>query len=234
MPSVFRPGVVLNSALDVLFPRLCVRCGRPGAFLCSTCEATAVRIEPPVCPVCGTPRASESLCPSCASHTKSISSIRSVFRLEGVIRRAIHELKYNNLRAIAPTLAAYLTSYVASADYNPDLIVPVPLHSSRQRHRGYNQSELIAAALARGTGISLDSNTLTRRRKTTSQVGSRTAHERLLNVEGAFSCKGDMRGKHILLVDDVCTTGATLESCAVALRREGAVHVWGLTVAREI
>ncbi len=234
MASVFRPGVVLSSVLDVLFPRLCVRCGRPGSFLCPTCEAALVRIEPPVCPVCGTPRPSESLCPSCASRTVSISSIRSVFRLEGAIRRAIHELKYNNLRAIAPTLSAYLAHYVEGTGHNADLIVPVPLHSSRQRQRGYNQSELLASALARDTGIPLNSNALTRTRKTASQVGSHTAHARLLNVEGAFSCRDAVRNRRILLVDDVCTTGATMESCAAALRREGAVNVWGLTVAREI
>ncbi|MFW6102830.1 MAG: ComF family protein, partial [Chloroflexota bacterium] len=187
-----------------------------------------------VCPVCGAPRPSESLCPSCASHTMSISSIRSVFRLEGAIRRAIHELKYNNLRAIAPTLSAYLTRYVAGTDCKADLIIPVPLHSSRRRHRGYNQSELLATALARDTGIPLNSNALRRTRKTASQVGSHTAHARLLNVEGAFSCNDDVRSRRILLIDDVCTTGATLESCAAALRREGAVDVWGLTVAREI
>lgn len=198
------------------------------------CEAALVRIEPPVCPICGTPRPSESLCPSCASRTFSISTIRSVFRLEGAIRRAIHELKYNNLRAIAPTLSGYLARYMAETDCNPDLIVAVPLHSSRQRHRGYNQSALLAAGLARDTGIPLNCHALTRTRRTDSQVGSRTARARAVNVEGAFFCEGDVRGRRILLVDDVCTTGATLESCAAALKREGAVHVWGLTVAREI
>ena len=233
--SVFHCRVAFDSTLDCLFPRLCVRCGRPGAFICVSCERTLVRIEPPVCPVCGRPQSSSVLCPSCAAHTPPITGIRSVFRLEGAIRQAIHELKYNNLRALAPLLAGYLAEGFSSMEFAPDTITPVPLHKARERRRGYNQSRLLAEALSRRTDLPIDTGMVSRVRNTDSQVQSRDAQTRSLNVSGAFACEDvNLKGRNILLVDDVCTTGATLLSCAEALRHAGALHVWGLTVAREI
>jgi competence protein ComFC len=175
------------------------------------------------------------LCPTCAARQPAIAGIRSVFRLEGAIRQAIHELKYNNLRAIAPVLAAYLGPTLQESGFEPDTIVPVPLHRSRERRRGYNQSQLLAAALCGATGIAPRTRALARVRNAGSQVGSRSATARADNVADAFVCADEsLTGKKVLLVDDVCTTGATLESCAQALRRAGVSQVWGLTVAREV
>ena len=232
---MFPVGSGLDSALDCLFPRVCVGCGRPGGFLCASCRQTVVRIEPPTCPLCGRPQSSDVLCPSCASRRPAIDGIRSVFRLEGAIRHAVHELKYNNLRAIAPMLAHHLHMCLKESGLEPDTIVPVPLHRTRERRRGYNQSFLLARALSHDTGLPVKSQLLTRTRNTESQVGSRSARTRSLNVAGAFHCPDDAAtGTSILLIDDVCTTGATLEDCARALRTAGASRVWGLTVAREI
>jgi competence protein ComFC len=165
----------------------------------------------------------------------AISVIRSPLRFEGAARRAIHELKYHNLRAIAPTLAAYLVRTLRDTGYKPDLIVPVPLHPARARRRGYNQSLLLAREVGRATCTPVSSDALARVREGTSQVHTTSVEARRQNVSGAFACNdASVSGRRILVVDDVCTTGATLESCAATLRSAGAIDVQGLTVAREV
>jgi ComF family protein len=113
------------------------------------------------------------------------------------------------------------------------IIVPVPLHSHRLRDRGYNQSELLAEQLGSAMGMRVAADVLLRVRSTIPQVGLRS-DQRRKNVKGAFRCAGTaLKGLDVLLVDDVCTTGATLEACSVALQEAGAGHVWGLVLARE-
>lgn len=113
-----------------------------------------------------------------------------------------------------------------------DVIVPVPLHASRLRERGYNQAALLARELAQRAEIALNERTLVRKRATAPQV-ELSAKERRENVHDAFCCSDDgLAEKHVLLVDDVCTTGATLEACAIALRKSGARSVQALTLAR--
>ncbi len=203
--------------------------------MCAHCESQLPWIFPPLCPRCGRPQASGILCLTCAQTTGAISVIRSPLRFEGVARRAIHELKYRNLRAIAPTLATYLVRGLRDAEYEPDIIVPVPLHPGRARRRGYNQSFLLAREVAKETCTPVSADALVRVREGTSQVHTTSVEERRQNVSGAFACnEATVSGKRVLVVDDVCTTGATLESCATALRSAGASDVWGLTVAREV
>ncbi len=203
--------------------------------MCAHCESQLPWIFPPLCPRCGRPQASGILCPTCAQTTSAISVIRSPLRFEGVARRAIHELKYRNLRAIAPTLATYIVRNLRDAGYEPDIIVPVPLHPRRARRRGYNQSFLLAREVAKETCTPVSADALARVKEGASQVHTTSIEERRQNVSGAFACnEATVSGKRILVIDDVCTTGATLESCAAALRSAGAFDVWGLTVAREV
>jgi len=164
-----------------------------------------------------------------------VSIIRSVFRFEGVVRSAIHELKYRNVRAIAPTLSSYLAAFAVEHEISADVIVPVPLHPARQRRRGYNQAELLARGLAETVGAPVAPSAVIRSGEATSQVSTRDINERRSNVATAFTCIDEsLSGKRILMVDDVCTTGATLEACATALHAVGALDVCGLTVAREV
>ena len=228
-------GSATRLALDCLFPRLCVGCGRIGSYLCDRCQRHLSYLYGPLCPHCGQFQPSGILCPSCVSVRSDISAIRSVFRFDGVIRRAIIDLKYHNLRAIVPTLSAFLSARLSDEAFAADLIIPVPLHAKKLRRRGYNQSALLAAELGALQRIAVDDGALIRTREGDSQVNSRDAESRRNNVAGAFACMdAAVSGKRILVVDDVCTTGATLEACASALRAAGSSEVWGLTVAREV
>lgn len=228
-------GSLGNGALDCLFPRICVGCGAIGDFICARCARTLPFLNGPICPRCGQPQASGMLCPSCAALPGAASSIRSVFRFEGIVRSAIHELKYRNLRAIAPTLSTYLATYASDHGMSADVIVPIPLHPARRRRRGYNQAELLARGISEVLNIPVAAGAVTRRGEQTSQVRTRDVEERRRNVASAFTCTDEsFSGKRILMVDDVCTTGATLEACAAALRASGALDVCGLTVAREV
>ena len=161
-----------------------------------------------------------------------IDSIRSVALFEGVLRKAIHGLKYGNVRGLADDLGDLLARYWRDHSWSADALVPVPLHPRRQRERGYNQSLLLAKRVQCATGVPVVDGVLRRHRYTMSQTHL-GAQERRQNVAGAFSCADDrLAGKIVVLIDDVSTTGSTLESCSVALYAGGARSVRALTLAR--
>lgn len=175
------------------------------------------------------------MCPDCWQMQPRIDGIGSAYRFEGIIRKAIHELKYRNLRAIAPCLASLLADYLRANPLSGDALISVPLHARRLRARGYNQCDLIARELEKRTGLPLIEDCLVRVKQAKPQVRAVDVEERRSNVADAFVCRdARVRGKKIILIDDVCTSGATLESCAAALKKKGATSVWGLTLAREI
>jgi competence protein ComFC len=151
------------------------------------------------------------------------------------MRKAIHELKYRNLKAISSCLAELLADYLRANPVPGEVLVGVPLYPRRLRERGYNQSSLLARELSRRIGWPVVEDCLVRVKQAQPQVRAVDVEERRRNVAGAFACRDEkLGGKQIVLVDDVCTSGATLESCAAALKNKGATSVWGLTLAREI
>jgi ComF family protein len=151
------------------------------------------------------------------------------------MRQAIHQFKYNNLRVIAAPLARLLGDYLSTHPLTAEVIVPVPLHHRRLRERGYNQSKLLAKELSKITGLPLLKDSLIRQQHSQSQARAASAVERRKNVAGAFICRGDnLKDRSIMLIDDVATSGATLDACAAALKSAGAGRVWGLTLAREV
>jgi ComF family protein len=220
--------------IDFFFPPHCVGCGKMGDLLCADCSRKLPRIVPPICNRCGKPQTSGTLCPSCWSAQSGIDGIRSIFYFDGIVRKAIHELKYYNLRALSDCLAEFMYQYLLATKIEGDIILPVPLHRKRIRSRGYNQSALLAVKLGKLSGITVDQDILVRTKDSVPQARTKTVQERQRNVDHAFICNDTMlKGSRIILIDDVCTTGATLEACAGTLKNSGAASVWGLTIARE-
>ena len=151
------------------------------------------------------------------------------------MRQTVYQLKYRNLRALAAPLARLMNNYLSANPLPGEALVPVPLHGKKLRERGYNQSGLLAKHLSKLTGLPLVDNCLVRQRQTPPQARTANVEERRNNVAGAFTCRNDdLRGRQVLLIDDVSTSGATLDACAWALKEAGVVSVWGLTLAREI
>jgi ComF family protein len=242
MPLQPPSGALVTRLLDLLFPPRCASCGARGAPLCAACVATIRAPEWDECARCYRPlprRAGAEpagLCAICQADTSAhLSGLRVAARYEGVVRQAIRQLKYHQQRRLAEPLGDLLADVCATLAPQIDLIVPVPLHPSRQRQRGYNQAELLARQCAARLGLPVRPNVLHRIRATPPQVGLGAA-ARVANVAGAFAASAAapaaLAGRRLLLVDDVCTSGATLTSAADALLAAGAVSVWGLAVAR--
>ncbi len=140
-----------------------------------------------------------------------------------------------NLRCLARPLAGEMAAYLQENAIPADALVPVPLHPKRLRERGYNQSALLAAELGRMVGLEVDGASLKRAVHTEPQARTESATLRRRNMAGAFDCQAkSVSGKRVLLVDDVATSGATINGCAIALKKAGAASVWGLTLAREV
>lgn len=175
------------------------------------------------------------ICYTCSRETPRFDSARSAVRYEGAVGDALRDLKYNSSLWVVDDLAELLLACVSAEYPNAvfDLVAPVPLHPSRRRSRGYNQSALIAASLARRMGLLYKERSARRVRPTVTQTGL-TAPQRAANVSGAFRAGlfARLNGKRILLVDDVMTTGATVDACAGALKEGGAASVHVVTVAR--
>jgi ComF family protein len=169
-----------------------------------------------------------------------IDGIRSVVLFEGGVRQAIHRLKYRNQTVLAKPLAQLMADYWDESPMPADLLIPVPLQSARHRQRGYNQADLLARELGRIIDLPVQTTGLQRTRDTKSQM-SLSVSDRVQNMREAFVYQPHKRqngsgvsGKHVLVIDDVCTTGATLEACSVSLKSAGAFDVWGFTLARAI
>ncbi len=225
---------VQKRLLDLFFPPFCVCCGGEGHYLCPTCLAAAPRIAPPWCELCGRPLLGLEFrfCPQCMQAPLVIDGIRSVGLFEGTLREAVHRFKYGRLTALAEPLGELLADGWRSLRLPGDVIVPVPLHPRRLRQRGYNQSSLLARELSRTVGLPVAERVLIRTRETAPQV-ELSASQRRANVAEAFECRtGEICGQAVLLVDDVCTTGATLNACAEALRKQEPRSIWALTLTR--
>ncbi len=172
-----------------------------------------------------------AICPFCRESPLDIDGLRAVAFFEGVMREAIHCFKYQRRRELAVQFGGMLSDYMNAHPLRIDALVPVPLHSKREQSRGYNQAALLARETALQQKLALWYNVIERTRDTPPQVGL-DARARRENVHDAFEVRKRIAGARVLLIDDVCTTGATMNACAIALKREGAASVWGLALAR--
>lgn len=221
--------------IDWLYPPECGGCGKRGARWCDECEGRVQELSEPLCVRCGARLPAHfggQLCPSCQNRLPHYSALRSRGVFEGRLRAAVHSLKYKGNLSLGEVLARSLGRTLQALDWKVEGIIPVPLSRIRYQERGYNQAALLALPLAVEEHIAYLPRAVERVRETASQVGLKI-EERRRNVAGAFETKTDeVHGKSILLVDDVATTGATLDACAESLLKGGARIVYGLTLAR--
>ena len=191
-------------------------------------------LEEPLCPRCGRELEQRRAGCGCQARLRSVALLRSAAAYEGPLEQALHRFKYEGWRALAPALAGLMVDRLPCPIEGGESarLLPVPLHRRRLRERGYNQSALLARELRRRWGLPDAAGRLVRVRDTPPQVGLDRPTRRQ-NVAGAFDWDGALLGGgRILLVDDVATTGATLEACGRALKAAGAGRVEAVTVAR--
>jgi len=243
--------VILKGALDavaaVVFAAPCRVCGETllnasRIPICTACLEGFERITGPVCLCCGRPfvspvaaEAAQPLCRLCRTSFYAFERARSFARYDDALSEAISLLKYEEVTRLGDWFAARLAETMACGpgEWRADVVTPVPLHPERLRERGYNQAELIARPLAKRLGLRLDAHLLARTKPRPPRL-LLSRRERWEAVRGAYAT-GEGREVDnlcVLLVDDVLTTGATLDSCARALKKAGAAAVLGLTVAR--
>jgi ComF family protein len=225
-------GAVRDGAAALL-AQDCFLCAAPSGdcLLCPECVAALPRLPAPLCPVCALPSPDSDICGACLGSAPNFDATTAVYRYEFPVDRLIQSLKYAHRLAGADFLGSALLG--AAMKLRPDLIVPVPLSSARLAERGFNQAVEIARPLARGLGAALEITDIHRRRDTTPQAGL-PWKERAKNIRHAFECDIDLSGKAVLVVDDVMTTGATLDELARTLKLRGAARVENLVLARAL
>lgn len=222
------------SGLDWLFPPRCGGCGKAGSRWCDDCQAKVPVLAGRLCEKCGLPIASEGLCDRCRVEPPPFRSLRAWAAFDFPVRQALHKLKYRRDMGLGDALAVPIAHFTASLNWPLDVILPVPLGRKRMQERGYNQVDLIARPLSLALGLDYRPAALKRTRDTISQVGL-SAVERRDNMQNAFVADAlVVRGKTVLVMDDVSTTGSTLSSCSEALLQAGANDVFALTVARAL
>lgn len=220
--------------VELVFPSRCVFCRRWGSPFCRQCQAEATPVGEAVCVRCGQAMTERCLCPDCRrTPAGPLRGIRGVVFYGSPVSFAIHALKYRGMKELARPLAGYLIAYLQTHPLPFDGLVPVPLHPEREAARGFNQSALLAREVGRALRLPVHEGVIVRSRATPPQVHLHR-QQRLENVKDAFAATrpGALTGGRFLLVDDVCTTGATLQAAAQALHEAGAGEIWALAVAR--
>jgi ComF family protein len=224
----------IRSIFKQVFPFTCLLCGATSAtaHLCDACLADLPWHRQPQCPQCAIPTPDGQVCGACLKHPPAFDRTHAALAYAFPLDRLIPRLKYQGRLAIAPALGACLAQAVEYAP-RPDRLIAMPLHAKRIRERGFNHATEIAHTVAKQLGLPLDLNSCQRVRDTPPQMGLK--HDaRRRNVRGAFTCSGEVQGQRIALVDDVMTTGTSLDELAATLKQAGALEVSCWVVARTL
>ena len=229
MPNLF--SVYGRPVADALLPPACTLCGSgtSGTLLCAPC-LVALPWNASACPGCALPSIQAVTCTACQQRPRMFDAAFAAFVLAAPVQQGIHALKYKARFQQAALLAsAFAARLGARAGPMPTLLIPVPLHWQRQWWRGYNQSHELACVIGAQLNIAVDATAARRLRATSDQIGQ-TAAQRRRNLKGAFAVSSRVAGQHLALLDDVMTTGATLEELARACKAAGAgrIEVWAI------
>ena len=236
---------LLNHLLNIFYPKTCLLCQRPlennavDNLLCFTCWQGIRKNTPPLCTICGRQirgdQISKRACPDCQRQNFSFDRAFSPCIYEGVVRELIHKFKYQSKDYLSTLLVRLLNEFIYQyrIAFDPfDLIIPIPLHIMRLREREFNQAELLAHRIAEELSLTLSSTNLWRKYHRQAQM-ELSIDKRWKNIEGCFALRNpaEVKGKNVLLIDDVLTTGATCSEAASVLKGAGATSVFVLTLA---
>lgn len=233
--------------LDCVFPRLCLGCGKDGSHLCRECYESLPILYRVNCPFCGHRSPDGRACSQCRhQHHSHISGILIASDWNNLLlRQIIYEYKYRFIKELADPLANLMIKFLTTAEpvnrqTDKLILIPVPLHGRRLAWRGFNQSEILTKKIADYFNLVLIDNILIRSRHTIPQREIKKPQDRAANIKNVFALnpeinlenKNLLKNKIIILIDDICTTGATFEDCARALQPLGPKEIWGLVIAR--
>lgn len=218
--------------LNRLLPQDCQLCGKPGAadLLCAPCLADLTRLPDERCPVCALPTAAGAVCGQCLRHPPHFDATHARFAYAFPLDQLVQTLKYGHQLALAGLFSRLMQGALA---IEADMMIPLPLSKQRLRQRGFNQAVEIARPLSRASGIPLDLHATERVVDTAAQAGL-PWKERRANIRNAFECRMDLSGKSVVVVDDVMTSGATLDEFARTLKLHGAACVTNWVLARTL
>lgn len=222
-----------EQSVDLVFPPECTACGKEGAWVCSSCKRSLVRHQNLQCPSCGHAFWRGFFCRRCSSGSYLIQCVAAFRYADKGVARMVKALKYDSVTKSAPALASFMVSaWNDTGGTRSGVCIPISLHPLRKKERGYNQAELLARFCASGIGLSYSDDILVRVRHTPPQT-ERSRQDRKANILDAFSCKKPdaLKGLDVVLIDDVYTTGATLQEAARVLKESGAREVRALTLA---
>jgi len=219
--------------LDLIFPPRCLNCNRLGQFVCNDCLGKIIKIKNQGCPICHKKTEGGRLCRSCRSKNKLTGVIAYGYFHDPILKKIIHQYKYEGISAAGEEIASLLVEVVKANGIRFDVIAYAPVSRRRFNERGYNQAEILAKHLSKYFGKPFFRE-ISKIKHTPTQVGLKRK-DRIHNLEGTIVVKNGevLKGKRIIIIDDVLTTGATLNECARALRQAGARQVWGVVLAKE-